>query len=42
MLESLDEVYHKLLSPTYKKLFAQAQRSGKLELFKYLYNKYLI
>jgi hypothetical protein len=41
MRERLDDVYYKLLRPTYKKLFSQAQRSGKLELFKYL-DKYLI
>jgi hypothetical protein len=41
MRERLDEVYYKLLRPTYKKLFSQAQRSSKLELFKY-FDKYLI
>jgi hypothetical protein len=41
MRERLDKVSSRSLRYTYKKLFAQLQRSGKLEFFKYL-DKYLI
>lgn len=38
----LDEIEPTLLRPTYRRLFAQCQRSKHLELFKYYENRYLM
>ncbi len=42
MRERLDEVAPQQLRKTFKALFAQCQRSGRLELFKYYDDRYLL
>src|SRR5690606_10095385 len=42
MRERLDEIEPTLLRPTYRRLFAQCQRSKHLELFNYYENRYLM
>jgi hypothetical protein len=42
MRERLDEIEPTLLRPTYRRLFAQCQRSKHLELFKYYESRYLM